>query len=63
MNENNHIRLLGLPLKDVPDGLKIKVMKDIATAKILMELERMFALNVGTVIERTVAYRKLKNCI
>jgi len=59
MNENNDIRLFEIPLKEVPDGLRIKVMKDIATAKILMELERMFALNVGTVIERTVAFRKL----
>jgi len=34
------------------------VMKDIATAKLLMDLANLFSLNVGSVVERTIKQRK-----
>ena len=46
------------PLKEVPPELKQKVMKDIATAKLLMEIAALFSLNLGSVIERTITERK-----
>ncbi|MGV6831038.1 MAG: hypothetical protein ACWA5P_05710 [bacterium] len=45
------------PLQDVPPELKQKVMKDIATAKLLMELAALFSFNLGSVIERTITER------
>jgi len=48
------------PLKEVPPELKQKVMRDIATAKLLMEIAALFSLNLGSVIERTITERKKK---
>lgn len=56
--ENNPFKHINQPLKDVPAELKSKVMKDIAAAKLLMELASLFSLNVGSVIERTIKERK-----
>lgn len=53
----NPFKQLNTPLKDVPEELKDKVMKDIATAKLLMELASLFSLNVGSIIERTIKER------
>ena len=55
--ENNPFKHINQPLKDVPTELKSKVMKDIAAAKLLMELASLFSLNVGSVIERTIKER------
>lgn len=54
----NPFRKLDKPLKPVPPELKAKVMKDIATAKLLMELAGLFSLNVGKVVEETMKKRK-----
>jgi hypothetical protein len=56
--EHNPFKDIDLPLKDVPAELKSKVMKDIAMAKLLMDLASLFSLNVGSVIERTIKERK-----
>ena len=53
----NPFKKIDYPLKDVPEELKGKVMKDIATAKLLMELANLFSLNVGSVVERTIKKR------
>lgn len=58
--ENNPFKYINLPLKDVPAELKSKVMKDIATAKLLMDLASLFSLNIGSVIERTIKERNNK---
>jgi len=55
---DNPFRKIDQPLRDVPEELKAKVMKDIATAKLLMELANLFSLNVGSVVERTIKQRK-----
>jgi len=58
MNEFNYPFLdLNNPLRAVPEGLRIKVMDDIATAKVLMELAQLLGLNVRSIIERTVEHR------
>ena len=54
---DNPFKDINKPLKDVPQELKSKVMKDIATAKLLMELASLFSLNLGSVIERTIKKR------
>ena len=54
----NPFKYIDKPLKDVPEELKDKVMKDIATAKLLMELASLFSLNVGSIIERTIKERE-----
>jgi len=54
---DNPFKDINKPLKDVPQELKSKVMKDIAAAKLLMELASLFSLNVGSVIERTIKKR------
>ncbi|MCK5402319.1 MAG: hypothetical protein KAJ28_11855 [Flavobacteriaceae bacterium] len=54
---DNPFKKIDKPLKDVPEELKGKVMRDIAMAKLLMELANLFSLNVGSVIERTIKQR------
>ena len=54
---DNPFEYINKPLKEVPPELKDRVMKDIAYAKLLMELASLFSLNVGSVIERTIRER------
>jgi len=58
--DNNPFSQINKPLLDVPEELKGKVMKDIAMAKLLMELASLFSLNVGNVVKRTIKNRKSK---
>ena len=55
--ENNPFNKINKPLLNVPEELKGKVMKDIAMAKLLMELASLFSINVGSVVERTIKER------
>lgn len=57
-NIDNPFEYINKPLKDVPAELKERVMRDVAYAKLLMELASLFSLNVGSVIERTIKERK-----
>jgi hypothetical protein len=54
---DNPFKNIDKPLQEVPAELKSRVMKDIATAKLLMELANLFSLNIGSVIERTIRER------
>ena len=54
---DNPFNQINKPLKEVPEELKQKVMNDIATAKLLMDLASLFSLNVGSIIERTIKER------
>lgn len=54
---DNPFKNIDKPLQEVPAELKSRVMKDIATAKLLMELASLFSLNIGSVIERTIRER------
>lgn len=54
---DNPFKNIDKPLQEVPEELKSRVMKDIATAKLLMELASLFSLNIGSVIERTIKER------
>ena len=54
---DNPFKNIDKPLQEVPAELKSRVMKDIATAKLLMELASLFSLNIGSVIERTIKER------
>ena len=47
--KNNPFKHIDQPLKDVPAELKSKVMKDIATAKLLMDLANLFSLNANPI--------------
>ena len=58
--DNNPFSQINKPLLDVPQELKGRVMKDIAMAKLLMELASLFSLNVGNVVQRTIKKRKNK---
>lgn len=56
----NPFKELQEPLRAAPEDLKGKVMKDIAFAKFLMDLSRLFSINVGQIIERTLKKRTEK---
>ena len=56
-NIDNPFEYINKPMMDVPVELKDRVMKDVAYAKLLMELASLFSLNVGGVIERTIKER------
>ncbi|GAA3574069.1 hypothetical protein [Snuella lapsa] len=55
---DNPFKYIDKPLKDVPEELKSKVMTDVAIAKLLMELTRLFSIDMAKVIERTIKKRK-----
>ena len=45
------------PFKPVPIKLKGRVMKDIAYAKLLMEIAGLFSFNLASIIEKTIKGR------
>lgn len=44
--KQNPFKDLGKKIKDAPPDLKTKVMNDVATAKLLMDLASLFTINV-----------------
>jgi len=42
----NPFKDLGILIKDAPPNLKSKVMNDVATAKLIIDLASLFTLNV-----------------
>lgn len=54
----NPFKQLNQPLKEVPQELKSKVMSDIATAKLLMDLANLFSVDVAKIVEHTIKKRK-----
>jgi len=57
---DNPFKHINQPLREVTQELKIKVMNDIAIAKLLMELAALFSYNMGDVIESVISQRKPK---
>ena len=56
----NPFKDINKPLKPVPEELKAKVMSDIAMAKLLMELARLFSFDMAKVIETVINKRNIK---
>ena len=54
---NNPFKQIDKPLQPVPEELKSKVMSDIATAKLLMELAQLFSFDMAKVVETTMKKR------
>ncbi|MDC6366009.1 MULTISPECIES: hypothetical protein [Flavobacteriaceae] len=50
--KRNPFRELEATLKEVPPGMKKKVMNDIAAAKLIMDMASLFSLNVGSALRR-----------
>lgn len=48
--DQNPFKELDRLLKEVPPHLKKKVMNDVATAKLVMDLSTLFTINVQSVI-------------
>ena len=57
----NPFKHIDKPLQPVPQELKAKVMSDIATAKLLMELAALFSIDVVKIIETTIKKRNKEN--
>ena len=49
--QNNPFKDLERSLRDVPPHMKKKVMSDVATAKLIMDMASLFTLNYGSVLE------------
>ena len=49
--QNNPFKDLERSLLDVPPHMKKKVMSDVATAKLVMDMASLFTLNYGSVLE------------
>jgi len=49
--DNNPFKNLQGDLKDVPPELRKKVMNDVASAKLIMELTNLFTSNFAAIIE------------
>ncbi len=54
----NPFKHINQPLKEVPEELKAKVMSDIAMAKLLMDLAKLFSVDSVKIIEQTIKKRK-----
>ncbi len=48
----NPFRELEASLREVPPGMKKKVMNDIAAAKLIMDLASLFSFNVGSALRK-----------
>ena len=48
----NPFKELEASLKEVPPGMKKKVMNDIATAKLIMDMGALFSFNIGSALRR-----------
>ena len=48
----NPFRELEASLREVPPGMKKKVMNDIAAAKLLMDLASLFSFKVGSALRK-----------
>ena len=57
---NNPFTLIDKPLQPVPDELKAKVMSDVATAKLLMEIAQLFSYDVANIVKSTIDKRSRK---
>ena len=57
----NPFKYIDQPLVEVPQGLKVKVMSDIAMAKLIMESTPLSSYNVGAVIETVIRTSKTQN--
>lgn len=55
---DNPFQYLNKPLKEVPPELKSKVMSDIATAKLIMDMASLFSFDIAKVIEHTIKKRE-----
>jgi hypothetical protein len=51
MENENPFKKIGLPSQEVPKDLKNKVMEDVNTVKLLLELSNLFTLNYVDTIE------------
>jgi hypothetical protein len=49
-NKQNPFKDLGKRIKEAPPNLKTKVMNDVATAKLFMDLASLFSLNYKEVL-------------
>lgn len=58
---DNPFKYIDKPLRPVPEELKSKVMNDIAVAKLIMELARLFSFDMARVIELTMQARNKTN--
>ncbi|MCF7567941.1 hypothetical protein L3X37_06115 [Sabulilitoribacter arenilitoris] len=54
---DNPFKHINQPLKEVPQELKAKVMSDIATAKLLMDLASLFSVDMAKIVEQTIKKR------
>lgn len=51
MENDNPFKKIGLPSQEVPSDLKKKVMDDVNSVKLLMELTSLFSSNYASTIE------------
>ncbi|WP_422350465.1 hypothetical protein [Flagellimonas sp.] len=48
----NPFKELEASLREVPPGMKKKVMNDIAAAKLIMDMASLFSFNVGSALRK-----------
>ncbi|WP_179345234.1 hypothetical protein [Winogradskyella ursingii] len=58
---DNPFKQLNAVEREVPKELKAKVMKDIAMAKLVMDIAELFSYNLGYVIDTVIETRDKNN--
>jgi hypothetical protein len=53
----NPFKKIEKPFSPVPQELKAKVMKDVAYARLLMEIASLFSINLANIVEKTISDR------
>ena len=51
MENENPFKKIGLPPKEVPTDLKKKIMDDVNSAKLIMEVTSLFSANFASTLE------------
>ena len=54
----NPFKELEASLREVPPGMKKKVMNDIAAAKLIMDMGSLFSFNLGAALKRLFKTQK-----
>lgn len=60
MDKNNPFQKIGLPPQEVPSDLKKKVMDDVNSVKLLLDLTSLFSSNYASTIESMFKTKEIK---
>ncbi len=59
MRKENPFKMIGYPPKEVPETLRSRVIKDVSTAKLLMDMASLFTKNYKLTLSSMFLTKKI----